>query len=407
MESAVSVHRARPGCDPVNGIVCNGDYVGRCDPGCASTQCCSPQSGEFRCVDLDPDGYCPAADLSVRRDEIEGRTDVQWRFFAGDDCALQERCVNGPGWRRLLMFATVTPNRGTADLFMGPPAENAARFEYSTCHDHYHFDGYAAYELQRDGAVIARGHKQAFCLMDTTPYPDGPDTNLHYTCENQGIQRDWQDVYGSYLDCQWVDVTDVAPGNYQLRVAVNTTQTLNERDYSNNVITVPVAVTPDDSAADPTLPCPTPREGANRQCGFARGGSFACTPGVSLRAGCSAACAVGSCTGDTVLRVCDGDAPCGPRAALAINDDSACRSPTGREDVCSVGRFVCPPSGRFTVLYGGLASDEAVTCNVAVEPVAMGGDAGAPRDAASDSGAEAAVDAASGIDATSDARVAD
>ncbi|MFO0562971.1 MAG: lysyl oxidase family protein [Polyangiales bacterium] len=384
--------RPRPGCDPMTGIQCDGHYEGRCMPECAADQCCSPQNGVFTCVAADPDGYCPAPDISVRGDRIMGRTDVQWRYFPANDCALIERCVNAPGWRRVLLFDTVTPNRGTADLFMGAPAENAARFEYSACHMHYHFNGYAAYELRgSSGDVVATGHKQAFCLMDSTPYPDGPEDGLHYICENQGIQRGWQDVYGSYLDCQWVDVTDVAPGAYTLYVSVNTNHQLNERDYSNNETVVPVSVGPDDSDADPTQPCPSPREGANRQCGLTNAGSFDCTPGENVRVGCSSACRLGSCEGDTVLRICPGNTACGPRGALAINDDSGC----AEDDYCSQVRFVCPMSGRYTVLHGGLASDDMYACTIAAERSGASGDGGA-SDASGDGGDAGASDASSG-----------
>jgi hypothetical protein len=393
----VRARQPRPGCDPSRGIECDGHYEGRCTPDCGPSQCCSPQNGLFACVDVDADGYCPAPDISVRADRIEGRTDVQWRYFAPDDCAMLERCVTAPGWRRLLLFDTVTPNRGTADLFMGAPADHPDRFEYSACHDHHHFDGYAAYELRRaDGTVAARGHKQAFCLMDSTPYPDGPEDGVQYVCENQGIQRGWQDIYGSYLDCQWVDVTDVPPGSYSLRVEVNTDHTLNERDYSNNVTSVAVTVTPDDSDADPTAACPSPREGVNRQCGLRVGGSFDCTPGENVRTGCSSACRLGSCSGDTVLRVCPGDRPCGPRAALASNDDSGC----GGDDYCSAARFVCPPSGRYTVLFGGLASDAMVSCTLASQR--MGG--GSPDGGGADGGGGGSPDAGTGA---SDASVRD
>lgn len=399
---AQSPRRPRPGCDPVRGIECDGHYEGRCATECAAHECCSPQMGTFACVPADSDGYCPAPDLSVRADRIMGRTDVQWRYFAPNDCALMERCVNAPGWRRVLLFDTVTPNRGTSDLFMGVPADNAERFEYSACHDHYHFDGYAAYELRRaDESVAARGHKQAFCLMDSTPFPDGPEDGVHYVCENQGIQRGWQDVYGSYLDCQWVDVTDVAPGAYTLRVAVNTDRALNERDYSNNEVAVPVMVTPDDSDADPTQPCPAPREGANRQCGLRNGGTFPCTPGENVRVGCSAACRLGSCSGDTVLRVCPGDRPCGPRAAITINDDSACND----DDLCSQSRFVCPTQGQYTVLWGALASDETAQCTIASARSGTG-DAGT-TDGGDASSSDASSSDASEPDAALDASGAD
>ena len=43
------------------------------------------------------------------------------------------------------------------------------------------------------------------------------------------------DLYGSYLDCQWIDVTDVPAGKYILRQTVNPDRLGVESDYRNNV----------------------------------------------------------------------------------------------------------------------------------------------------------------------------
>jgi hypothetical protein len=277
-------------------------------------------------------------------------------------------------------------------MYMGPPGANADRFEYSMCHMHYHFNTYAQYALRRaDGTSAADGHKQAFCLMDTNRIVDESADGLQYTCENQGIQMGWQDVYGSYLDCQWIDVTDVAMGDYTLNVSVNTAHLLNERNYENNVANVPVSIGPDDRDADPTRACPAPVEGANRQCGLTNAGSFDCTPGEQVQVGCSNACRIGSCSGDTVLRVCPGNTPCGPMAALLINDDSGCRTMGGADDVCSQGRFVCPAAGRYTVLWGALQSDEMATC------VPQAVRRGLPDAGAADGGNDASADGAADV----------
>ncbi|MCA9697946.1 MAG: hypothetical protein KC431_10515, partial [Myxococcales bacterium] len=47
------------------------------------------------------------------------------------------------------------------------------------------------------------------------------DIDGTYTCYNQGLSLGWSDTYGAALDCQWIDVTDVAPGDYTLRMEVN------------------------------------------------------------------------------------------------------------------------------------------------------------------------------------------
>jgi len=57
--------------------------------------------------------------------------------------------------------------------------------------------------------VELTGHKQAFCLRDTTQMVSGVAGKYH--CGNQGISAGWADTYGAELDCQWLDVTAV-PG---------------------------------------------------------------------------------------------------------------------------------------------------------------------------------------------------
>ncbi len=372
----------QPPCNPTDGIECDGDWADRCTPACAATECCSPQialarmsggrpASPFVCVARDAAGNCPAADLWVDDSRITGAYRVEWRHFAADDCAIAEGCVAAEGWRRLLYFDTWTPNTGTADMYLGRPSgADSTHFEYSDCHMHYHFNTYAEYELLGgDGSVAATGHKQAFCLLDYYRYPGTDETGAYYTCENQGIGRDWQDVYDSSLDCQWVDVTDVAPGEYSLHIAINTERILLESDYTNNEVRVPVVIPPDDSSMDVTTACPGEVEGGDRDCGWTRLGAYTCTPGAMVTLGCSAACSLGSCTGDTVLRICDAanDPNCVARYGLGSNDDSGCGSGAcgSGGDCCSQAMVTCPAGGRIVAFAGPYRTSGSATCTAA------------------------------------------
>ncbi len=234
------------GCNDTDGIECDGDWSAECTPACSASQCCSPQRGRFMCVDRDASGNCPAADLWVDGDRITGRYRIERDTFSPTSCEIVEGCVMAPGARRLLRFDTWTPNTGTADMFLGSPSAPRTRdhFEYSDCHRHFHFNSYAEYELLTPDrmCVVATGHKQAFCLLDYYAYPGTDDRGARYTCSFQGIQRDWQDVYSAGLDCQFVDITDVAPGEYVLRIRINTDHILYETDYANNEIFIPVTI---------------------------------------------------------------------------------------------------------------------------------------------------------------------
>jgi len=64
-----------------------------------------------------------------------------------------------------------------------------------------------------------------------------------------------------------------------------------------------------------------------------------------------------------MLRVCPGNAPCVSREALAFNDDGCPRS------FCPVTEFVCPSSGRYTLMTAPYRSTASATCRPAAEPV--------------------------------------
>ena len=180
-------------------------------------------------------------DLTIDAERLQSSVVVRTKVFKAGDCAVSEGCVGGTGKRKLLRFDVATPNIGTADLFLGSPVNNPL-FEYSSCHRHYHFNDYANYELlNANGTNILTGRKQAFCLEDFARFDPnaGP---AKYTCSYQGISVGWQDIYGSYLDCQWLDITGIAPGNYMLRVTINPAGILTESSYDNNEATVPVRI---------------------------------------------------------------------------------------------------------------------------------------------------------------------
>lgn len=86
------------------------------------------------------------------------------------------------------------------------------------------------------GVRVAEGHKASFCLEDSLCDTGGYS---RYRCgfqSNQGISANCGDVYGSYLDCQWIDITDVPPGTYILKLHVNPTGEVSETDYRNNEV---------------------------------------------------------------------------------------------------------------------------------------------------------------------------
>lgn len=301
----------------------------------------------------------PAPNLTIDGPRAQHSARVVWEYFEESDCAIVEGCVEGAGWRRLLRFETFTPNVGNADFHMGAPADHPDLFSYSSCHRHYHYDGYAEYRLFDSGGTLsANGHKQAFCLMDSEPVSDAPGVprDPQYDCGDQGISRGWGDSYYASLDCQWIDVTEVDPGEYVLRISINDGRTISESSYDDNVATVPVTI-PDDSAIDATLPCERTIDGP-RDCGWTVAGSFDCEAGRVYEVGCGSGCGLGTCGpgDDPVMRVCEGDAPCASRAQLAYGDDGC------GAGYCSLATFTCPAGGRFTVMTAPYLVGAAYTC---------------------------------------------
>ena len=251
--------------------VCGSGEGGICDPDAGAAACpaellCCPQGsihrGIYRCsapvASIDPampppapespgNGPlgCDAPDLVIDESWIEPvLTDI---FVSESTCEYGEGCVGGLGWRTIMRFALTTRNIGSRDLVLGVAANEPYVFHYSDCHSHYHFDEFARYELRDAGGVVTTGHKQGFCLLDSYSWAwnNAPGT---YDCSNQGISRGHADIYESDLPCQWVDVTDVPPGDYTLRATLNRPRPesalplLVERDYDNDVVEVPVTL---------------------------------------------------------------------------------------------------------------------------------------------------------------------
>jgi hypothetical protein len=165
------------------------------------------------------------------------------RTFTNTDCEVVEGCAT-PGTHRLLSFTTETRNIGAGDLIMGDPATNALYY-WATCHQHYHFESFAQYNLlDASNNIVATGHKVGFCLEDVHSWSPSASPEKIYDCSYQGIQAGWADVYVAGLPCQYIDVTSVPPGNYVLQLIVNPDNLIAEADTANNETRVPVTIPP-------------------------------------------------------------------------------------------------------------------------------------------------------------------
>jgi hypothetical protein len=194
-------------------------------------------------VDAEIDGPPGVPDLQFVEGAMREYRVVPTRIPA-DHCAVQEQCVSGIGMRNLLRFTTSTVNRGRGDLMLPRLPEPGMRddtYDWSDCHKHHHLKGYVRYELVGRDGVVLTGRKQAFCIADMRQI-DAGRPRARYSCTEQGLQPGWADTYGDDVDCQWLDVTDVASGAYTLRVTVNPEGVLPDSDLTNNVFTLPVSI---------------------------------------------------------------------------------------------------------------------------------------------------------------------
>jgi hypothetical protein len=223
----------------------------------------------------DPRG-CP--DLTINQNVLNS-AHLTTDTFTSTDCAVQEGQVGGTGTRRLLVFPYQTPNIGHGSLIVGDPLDpaNSNVFEWAPCHNHFHFRKYAAYRLWKpadfttfqqfkaqnpnmlSADIIAAyglkpilGTKRGFCVIDYLPAPnfhEARDKRTYTFCGygttyhgNQGISVGWADEYVARLDGQWIDVTDVADGDYILDVETNPDRFFEEEHYDNNEAWVKVSV---------------------------------------------------------------------------------------------------------------------------------------------------------------------
>jgi hypothetical protein len=219
------------------------DYV-PCDGTVCGAECC-PAGVE--CVD----DLCMLPDLRISEQSAAGSLWITHQSFEENSCELSEMCVNGSGRRRLLQFEGRIENLGPGDLNPGPEQNNPL-YEFSECHGHYHFREFTDYRLLNlDGSVAAFGHKQSFCLIDMVQVEGVPSPAPRGTRPPPGetgcsyLSAGWADIYGVGTPCQWVDITDVSPGDYTLQLTVNPEGSVLEADSDNNVVQIPVHITED------------------------------------------------------------------------------------------------------------------------------------------------------------------
>jgi hypothetical protein len=118
-------------------------------------------------------------------------------------------------------------------------------------HEHFHLQRAAKYSLWNAArsAEVAPAQKVGFCLDDSEQVESGGPKEAVYSdatgrkfCRQhepealslfEGVSKGWRDRYSSSLAFQWVDASNVLPGEYWLREDVNPTGVIKETGGSN------------------------------------------------------------------------------------------------------------------------------------------------------------------------------
>ncbi|XP_076012447.1 lysyl oxidase homolog 1 [Genypterus blacodes] len=183
-------------------------------------------------------------DLVPDPNYVQASTYIQRAHMYSLRCAAEEKCLSSSAYtsettdydvRVLLRFPQRVKNKGTADFMPNRPRHT---WEWHSCHQHYHsMDEFSHYDLLEasTGRKVAEGHKASFCLEDTT-CDFGHLKRYACTSHTQGLSPGCYDTYNADIDCQWIDITDIQPGNYILKLQVNPKFLVQESDFTNNVV---------------------------------------------------------------------------------------------------------------------------------------------------------------------------
>lgn len=133
--------------------------------------------------------------------------------------------------------------------------EKVGTFAFHPTHNHWHFEGFAMYELRsktKDGGVgdevLASTDKVSFCMLDGDVYDDTLEHYLGFRyafCSQddaQGISVGYSDVYTYFLPGQSIDVTGVPAGEYWLVSTADPDNYIVETDEKNNSAAVLVTI---------------------------------------------------------------------------------------------------------------------------------------------------------------------
>ena len=132
------------------------------------------------------------------------------------------------------------------------PAIGKMQFVSFPTHNHWHFLGFDSYQLReiKNHTLVRPDSKTGFCLGDryktyddhTIPgqpaapvFTEGCGFNSPQLLEvGEGMSPGYGDNYAAQLEGQYIDITGVAAGTYNLVHTVNANKAIHESNYTNN-----------------------------------------------------------------------------------------------------------------------------------------------------------------------------
>ncbi|CAN5378546.1 hypothetical protein BH11BAC2_BH11BAC2_21760 [soil metagenome] len=215
-------------------MIFGGQVVGCTDPtACNYDPLATIDNGS--CLAPGDPGCNHGPDLVVNENILRNSLSVSY-VNGNDACLIGEGCLSGYGQREVINFSTHISNNGDLDYYIGIPQPGNPQFVLDQCHGHWHYVGYAKYELYDSlQNKMQSGFKNGFCVLDLGCFTG----TAKFGCGNMGITAGCFDEYGAGLACQWIDITGIPDGHYSLVVKVNWDHSPDkagrvEQSYDNN-----------------------------------------------------------------------------------------------------------------------------------------------------------------------------
>jgi len=345
---------------------------------------CTP-SGTY-CTSIYADSTQYLTDLAVLP-ITKGNVYVDYDNVDACDCRVGT-AFSGAGLRKLLRFPVMVHNDGPSNLFLGTP--HADNFTFTCTNkpefpDWYHFDLYeytkvgpvtlqdmlAYYENPvglepvlgavtiTPGALVASGNKGQ--IVRDSARVSGEHYYPHFSGSTQGLTHGWMRYTVADMDAEtWIDVTDVPPAAYLLRITINPLQAIVEQSYANNAYDLLLECDVDCGAhgvCNFGMGCACDAGWTGPACNIDAALTSACVPNCAGKEcgydGCGGACGrcsrghvcnnlsgVCSCTPNCAGRTCGVDG-CGGTCGICRKNNTSCKSCTEFGGDCSTALFAC------------------------------------------------------------------